>query len=336
VRSKLKRLAIAVGWLAVTTTLLAGQPAPPAPNAPSPPPAPDFEYQPEARPFQFSAVADTRFSDYKKNPSASYPKIRQALLKRIADEKHDFVLIAGDIVYKGAHLHDWKNFDEERKVLAEAGVRILPALGNHDLEGGDPAVALNNYFSRFPELGGRRWYSVRYGPLYLLMLDSLSSMDEGTPQGGWLRARLDHLPEGVDYVVLVLHHPSYSRSSERFMGMFGGGHKTRPQERRLAQLLEKRAQALPAHLIQIAGHVHNYERYTYGGVQYIVNGGGGSPSHNVKRQPEDSYKEIGPTFGLCRFTVDRQHLRFELLRAEVLPDRVVWSVQDSFELKPKP
>jgi hypothetical protein len=24
------------------------------------------------------------------------------------------------------------------------------------------------------------------------------------------------------------------------------------------------------------------------------------------------------------------------LRAEVLPDRVVWSVQDSFELKPKP
>ncbi len=330
------RYAIAVGWLLVLAATLAGQPETPASKAPTPPPAPDFEFQPQSRPFQFSALADTRFSDHKRNPAASYPKIRHTLLKRIAEEKHDFVLIAGDIVYKGAHQHDWKNFDEERKILGDSGVRIFPALGNHDLEGGNAQVALNNYFVRFPELGGRRWYCVRYGPVYLLMLDSLSSMDAGTPQGGWLRARLDQVPAGVDYVVLVLHHPSYTRSSERFMGMFGGGHKSRPQERRLAQLLEERSKALRAHLIQVAGHVHNYERYNFGGVQYIVNGGGGSPAHNVKRLPQDSYSQEGPTFGLCRFTVDREHLKFEMWRAEVLRDRVLWSVQDSFELKPKP
>ena len=120
------------------------------------------------------------------------------------------------------------------------------------------------------------------------------------------------------------------------MGMFGGGHKSRPQERRLAQLLEERSKVLRAQIIQVAGHVHNYERYNYGGVHYIVSGGGGSPAHGVKRDPKDLYAQEGPTFGLCRFTLDHGQLKFEMWRAEVLPDRVVWSVQDSFELKPKP
>ncbi|MCI0356256.1 MAG: metallophosphoesterase, partial [Acidobacteria bacterium] len=293
-------------------------------------------FRPRAWPFQFSALADTRFSDYKKSPAASFPKIRQALLRRIAEEKQDFVVIAGDIVYKGAHEHDWRNFDEERQILGAAGVRVFPALGGHDLEGGSPAVALNNYFARFPELGRRRWYSVQYGPVYLLMLDSQSPMDAGSSQGGWLRARLDHVPEDVDYVVLVLHHPSYTRSSERFLGTFGGGHKARSQEKRLAQLLEERSKTLRAHLVQVAGHVHNYERYTFGGVQYIVNGGGGSPAHTFSRSSQDAYNQEGPTFGLGRFTVDRDQLTFEMWRAEVASDRVVWSVQDSLVLKAKP
>ncbi len=297
---------------------------------------PDLEYPPRSWPFQFSALADTRFSDSERSPEASFPHIRQALLRRIAEEKHDFVVIAGDIVHKGASEYDWRNFDLERKIVGGAGVRIFPALGNHDVEGGPVEVALGNYFARFPELGGRRWYSVRYGPVLLLMLDSMSRMDVGTPQGDWLRTRLDQVPADADYLVLVLHHPSYTRSTERFLGYFGGGHKARLQEQRLARLLEERSKTLRAHVIQVAGHVHNYERYLVNGVNYVVTGGGGSPAHLVDRHPQDFYNQEGATFQLCRFTVDRDQLKFEMLRVQVLEDRTLWSVQDSFVLKPKP
>ena len=295
-----------------------------------------LELTPRSWPFQFSALGDTRFSDPERSPEASFPHIRQSLLRRIAEEKHDFVVIAGDIVHKGASEYDWKNFDLERKIVGDAGVRIFPALGNHDLEGGPVELALKNYFARFPELAGRRWYTVKYGPLLLLMLDSISGLDAGTPQGNWLRAWLADVPADVDYVVLVLHHPSYTRSTERFLGMFGGGHKARGQERRLAQLLEERAKTLRAHVIQVAGHVHNYERYLVNGVHYLVTGGGGSPAHLVDRLPQDFYSQEGVAFHLCRFTVDRDQFKFEMLRLQALEDGNVWSVQDSFVLRPKP
>jgi hypothetical protein len=319
----------------LATVVLAQQSKPPSQSA-TPNSAADLEFTPRSWPFQFSALGDTRFSDPERSPEVSFPHIRHALLRRIALEKHDFVVIAGDIVHKGASEYDWQNFDLERKIVNDAGGRIFPALGNHDLEGGPEEVALRNYFARFPELGGRRWYSVRYGPVLLLMLDSMSKMDAGTPQGDWLRARLDQVPGDADYLVLVLHHPSYTRSSERFLGFFGGGHKARPQEQRLAKLLEDRSHTLRAHVIQVAGHVHNYERYAFGGVTYIVTGGGGSPPHTFDRMPQDFYSQEGPTFELCRFTVDRDQLKFEMLRVQTLEYREVWSVQDSFVLKPKP
>ena len=315
--------------------VLAQQSKPPSPS-PANNSAADLEFTPRSWPFQFSALGDTRFSDPERSPDASFPQIRHTLLRRIALEKHDFVVIAGDIVHKGASEYDWQNFDQERKIVGEAGVRIFPALGNHDVEGGPVELALQNYFARFPELGGRRWYSVKYGPVLLLMLDSMSRMDVGTPQGDWLRARLDQVPADTEYLVLVLHHPSHTRSSERFLGFFGGGHKARPQEQRLARLLEERSKTLRAHVIQVAGHVHNYERYLVNGVTYVVTGGGGSPAHLVDRLPQDFYSQEGPTFEFCRFTVDRDQLKFEMLRLEMLEDRNLWSVQDSFVLKPKP
>ncbi len=331
-----RRPFILAAWVVVLAWTAVAQPPSPTSKAAAKDPVADLEHAPRSFPFQFSALGDTRFADAAKSPQASFPHIRQILLRRIAEEEHEFVVIAGDIVYKGAHGHDWQNFDVERKIVSGEGVRIFPALGNHDLEGGPEEVALRNYFARFPELDGRRWYSVKYGPVLLLMLDSMSRMDAGTPQGDWLRARLDRVPADADYVVLVLHHPSYTRSTERFLGRFGGGHKARPQEQRLAQLLEARAKTLRAHVIQVAGHVHNYERYAINGVHYIVTGGGGSPAHTFDRLPGDFYSQVGPTFQLCRFTVDRDQLKFEMWRVEVLEDRNVWSVQDSFVLKPKP
>src|ERR1700719_2751286 len=110
-------------------------------------------------PFRFVAYGDTRFHD-PKDTEAANPPVRLALVHAIADVNPAFVCFTGDIVYNGNDADDWKTWDSETSIWREKGIPIFPALGNHDLHG-DPAVALGNYFQRFPNLKNSRYYSVR-------------------------------------------------------------------------------------------------------------------------------------------------------------------------------
>src|SRR5579872_5623254 len=125
-------------------------------------------------PFRFVAYGDTRFHD-PKDTEAANPPVRLALVEAIADVDPAFVCFTGDIVYNGNDSNDWKVWDSETAILREKKITVYPTLGNHDLHG-DPAVALGNYFARFPELKDSRYYSVRAANTLLLVLDS--SLDE--------------------------------------------------------------------------------------------------------------------------------------------------------------
>src|SRR5271168_936722 len=59
----------------------------------------------------------------------------------------------------------------ETKAWRDAGIHVYPALGNHELNGGDEA-GINFWWAHFPELKGSRWYSVRIGNCLVLSLDS--------------------------------------------------------------------------------------------------------------------------------------------------------------------
>ena len=136
-----------------------------------------------------------------------------------------FLCITGDIVYNGYDTNDWKVWDEETSIWRDKKIPIYPSLGNHDLHG-DAAIALRNYFQRFPELDNSRYYSLRAGNVLLLALDS--SLDElGGAQGEWLSAKLDHVPADVDFVFLMFHHPPYTSSSDSHVG---GGHSARDRK----------------------------------------------------------------------------------------------------------
>jgi 3',5'-cyclic AMP phosphodiesterase CpdA len=251
---------------------------------------------PKSYPFSFVAYGDTRFTDPADHQHTD-PERRRAIVKQIAADKPDFVVISGDIVYDGGVANDWKVFDQESAPWHEAGMRVFPALGNHDVRGGEPALV--SYFDRFPELKQRRWYSVRYGNTLLLIIDSDVEHGPGSPQGDWLKAELNRIPDDVDFVFLGMHHPPYTKSSEHHMG---GGHAARPEEQDIAKMLEERQKTLHAKLIAIAGHVHNYERYEHGGVEYIVSGGGGATPYMIQRGPDDFYGQpvwsVGDKFDL--------------------------------------
>ena len=93
-----------------------------------------------------------------------------------------------------------------------------------------------------------------------------------------------------------------------------------------------------AQYLVISGHVHNYERYDRANIMYIVTGGGGATPYLFDRSADDFYREPGPTYHFCRFTVDQGKLKFEMVKLETTDGQPLWVVRDSFELaaaKPK-
>lgn len=302
----------------------------PSPAPQAPPPVAHHDVQIDLGPassFSFVVYGDMRFTDPKDTWDTD-PARRVALVRRIAHERPNLLLITGDLVFKGERFSDWDVFDRETRPLREAGVQMFPVLGNHDLTG-SLELALQNYFRRFPAINGRRWYSVRFGNCYFLMVDSDSGTGPESPQGRWLASEFDHLPPGTEYVFVVTHHPSYTQSTRES----GFGHAPRISERRLAMFLEERQKTLAASIIELSGHVHNYERYRKGGVTYIVTAGGGAVPYAVTRGPNDFYREAGPTYHFCRFTINHHRLKFEMIKMVGEGRDTKWEVKDSFEMK---
>ena len=280
-------------------------------------------------PYTFIAYGDIRFM----NPADkkdSDPVRRKLLVDKIASEKPAFVLISGDIVANGSDDRQWEVFDRETAPLRDAGVQIYPALGNHDLRGDLPA-ALQNYFQRFPLLQQSRYYSLRAGNVMVLTLDS--SLDQpGGEEMQWFDKQVDALPDGIQFVVVLLHHPPITRSHDM---AFGGGHSPRRTEQEMASFIESRAAKSKAQFVVVAGHVHNYERYERNGVMYIVSGGGGATPYMINREPNDYYKDPGPSYHYCRFQVSHGKLAMHMIKLEGDGKNASWQERDSFEISAK-
>ena len=277
-------------------------------------------------PLRFVVYGDTRFHD-PTDTKAANPAARVDLVQAIAEANPAFICITGDIVYNGYDGDDWKVWDRETRIWRERNIPIFPALGNHDLHG-DPAVALGNYFRRFPDLKGSRYYSLRAANVLLMTLDS--SQPEATgPQSEWLNAQLDHVASQVDFVFLMFHHPPYTSSSDVNKDARGGGHSARPQEQAFAKLLEERQAHSRYRIVVFNGHVHNYEHHAHGGVHYFVSGGGAAHPYLIDRAPDDLFKNNVVNYHYLVVTVDHQQLDITMNRLDLSTGKAVWSEADS-------
>lgn len=275
-------------------------------------------------PFRFVVYGDTRFHD-PNDTQAANPAVRRALVQAIAVANPAFICFTGDIVYNGNDAGDWKVWDAETSIWRERKIPIYPALGNHDLHGSEQ-VALGNYFQRFPELKGSRYYSVRMANVLMLVLDS--SMEEATgPQGEWLASKLDHVPPDVGFVVIMDHHPPYTSSSDA--GKFGGGHSARPHEQALAKSLEGRQSTARYRIVFFSGHVHNYERHEHGGITYFVSGGGAAHAYPIERAPDDPFQSKEINYHYLLVEADHARLKVTMNRLNLSSGKAEWSTPDS-------
>jgi Icc-related predicted phosphoesterase len=275
-------------------------------------------------PFHFVVYGDSRFHDPKDTEDAN-PTARQTLVQAIAQTNPAFISFGGDIVYNGYDKDDWKVFDSETAVWREKKIPVYPALGNHDLHGSEK-VALANYFERFPDLKNSVYYSVRAANTLMLVLDSALDETSG-PQGQWLIQKLDHLPADVDFVLIVLHHPPYTSSSDA--KKFGGGHSARSQEQDLAKMLEARQQNLRARIVVFSGHVHNYERHEHGGITYFVTGGAGAHAYPIERAKDDPFQSKEVNYHYLQVEDDQGKMKIIMNRLDLTSGTAVWTQPDS-------
>jgi len=312
---------------------------------------------PSPYPFSFVAYGDMRFAE-----NASYagktianPTARQQVIDQIGVEAPAFLVATGDFVFRGFHAEDWTYFDKAIQPLRDRGIPIYPVIGNHEVgpfpnlwgakvfkeienDAHDHIAArgLQNYYKQFPAISQKRWYSVRYANCYFLILDS-ELMDEASnaAQDQWLKTQLDSTPADIDYVFVALHRPPYTALTDAV-------HKPGPRLVALAKMLEARQTAIHAHIIVIAGHVHNYERYQHNGVDYIVSGGGGAAQVKFTRAADDLYpqnplyvKTDGADeaqYHYCVFTVDHAKLSFRMMKLVAKASSVTFQPRDVFEI----
>jgi 3',5'-cyclic AMP phosphodiesterase CpdA len=266
---------------------------------------------PGARPV-FLLLGDTQRTMTLEIWRPRHDEERLALVRAAAGEQPAFVLHLGDVVCHGARAVEWARFCDEFAPLFERGVPIYPALGNHDYYGSN-AAALAHRAAVFPHVAGRRWFDLRFHGVQAIVLDSNFdelSATEIREQEAWLDRTLAAAERdpAIRHVLVACHHPPYTAA-------IGLAPSLEVEERFVARLT-------PKVRVFAAGHVHNYERFEKGGVQFLVSGGGGGPRREIK-----GAGTLDPVQHYCRFTVDDWRLVCDVI---MLQKDATWRRVDGF------
>ncbi|MAF11277.1 hypothetical protein CMK11_12570 [Candidatus Poribacteria bacterium] len=123
-----------------------------------------------------------------------------------------FYVMAGDLVNRGNDRDDWDSFFHNAAGIYDRRV-LVPAIGNHENQGGHPTLYLDNF--TLPQNGPEgvepeRAYSFTYSNALFVILDS--NIDPAG-QTEWLDARLAE--SDATWKFMVYHHPAYSSKPNR-------------------------------------------------------------------------------------------------------------------------
>jgi Icc-related predicted phosphoesterase len=258
-------------------------------------------------------------------PSETNDAERVLIIGEIAKRRPGLVAISGDLVGDGSSQRHWADLDDLLRPLREAKIPVVAAIGNHDyLRTG--RRNLDQFFARFPYLAGRHWYSVGYGCVSIVVLDSnrdALTESEWKEQESWFDLTLRRLDGDarVRGMVVMLHHPPYTNSTVT-------GDETDVQEAFVPAFNRSRKT-----MAMISGHVHSYERFVRGAKAFIVSGGVGIPrapllESEKRRHTDDLF--AGPavrTFHFLDFAVNDGGIDVQVI--SVAPP----SVMDTFTLR---
>ena len=279
------------------------------------------------------AYGDTRFTD-PANVRSTNPKVRRWLVEKIASEKPAVIVINGDLPLAGDVTNDYAVYKTETRIWRDQHIHVFHTLGNHEFHG-NAQQSLENWWNAFPDMRNRRWYAAQIGArVYVMAIDSDTSLLPGSDQDRWIRQQLSALPSTVDFLLITMHHPPVADIQTHITV----DHNPRPNEIALRDLLSEMAPKMHARVMVSAGHIHNYERNIVSDVTYLVSGGGGATPYFVERTRDDQYQSIlFPNYHYVKLTVLPDRLHAEMIRVTD-PDagEPSWQVKDKFDIVVKP
>ncbi len=261
-------------------------------------PVPSVAVQSAAAPLAPAASpGDTRFAvlgDYGNGVA------EVAVANRLKTFGPGFIISVGDEIYTTTNGGTTAEFDTavgnvygsfikgtaSPTVQTAATNNFYPVIGNHDVIGSKTAgttTAYENYFdlthASDPAIstssGNERYYDVVRGNLHFFMLstdtrDIISGQAVGSAQRTWFEG-----PSGNAGVlaasssiwnIVVSHHPPFASTDTPASG---DGNNTY-----LQWGFSSGANKVP---LIYSGHTHNYDRMTFNGQQYVIDGAGGRP-----------------------------------------------------------
>jgi len=297
-------------------------------------PKPTFVYSQFAAtdPLRLIAYGDMRFA----TPTLTHgtnPRVRKWLAEKVGAERPQALLLTGDMPYVGAAPNDWEVFQQETASWRTAGFPVFPTLGNHEVYF-QVKAGVENYMRNFPGIEGHRFYSAVLGPVEVISMDMNLPGDWQSDQTRWFAAQLEHIPQTVEFVMILYHMPWVADTQSQFIANVPS-----PQGLALRNLLEAHLSRVRAKVIVFSGHIHNYERFERHGVEYVVTGGGGAqPYRLLYRGSHDLYRDTGfPVFNYVTLEVKDHHLHGVMWKV-VDPDAETLTVEpkDSFDIQARP
>jgi acid phosphatase type 7 len=197
---------------------------------------------------------------------------QRAVLAQMQRVEFDLALLAGDVAYPDGTLAELEHnlFSVYAPLMRSAP--FYPASGNHEyLTAG--AAPFRQAFA-LPDNGGpagrERWYSLDWGDLHVVVLDSEML---GPAQTAWLESDLRRT--AAPWIIALFHRAPYS-SGEHGPDL--------PTRHAFAPILARHRVALV-----LTGHEHHYERlHPPGGPTYVITGGGGRGTRRISRIAEHS------------------------------------------------
>lgn len=245
------------------------------------------------------------------------------LLREINDVEQQTVLAAlgaesprpsrlvhvGDKVYQGDSAAHWAFFDNVMKPVTDAGIPVLPMIGNHEADFGSYAAAREHMGKRWPDfqLPGLTYYtSVWNSSIALVMLDSNKDnlgIDGWVAQAEWFAAAMQRFGEDpvIRGILVFVHHAPYTNSPIVDPDL-------NVQDAFVPTLCSSRKA-----LAMISGHAHGYERFEGASasarrdgmasaairsqcgnrkIPFIVSGGGGGPREGYRPESKWGLRDV--------------------------------------------
>ena len=183
----------------------------------------------------------------------------------------------------------------------------FPAKGNHENRS-------RFYFDTFPNINYKEWYAFDREGIHFIVLDSSSDLQPGSPQYTWLLKVLKRKNREVKFKIVIFHHPIFT---------LGGGNQ---DEKIIGPILIPLFKKYGVSAV-FSGHSHNYQRFLYAGIPYVVTGGGGATLQDFVR--DSVYiQSFSKAYHFCLITPGKDVLKVKVFDVNL-------RLLDEFEILPR-